>query len=269
MNKLSLKPKQLHLVLLILALNLFQCANGQELREIPEQKLPLFEMIDEYYYQLGSGIETPDSVTLFIIPKFQISPFVTYAEYKNYLNEIKKDSSETYYQTQLPDSNISTDIKVYEAYLNSSKYDQYPVLGISWENAMNYCSWKNSLENISDTSYGAYRLPNTSEWISAYTYLKIQNIPSDMNNKYSDWLLSSYSESAYLFPIPNFYLDDTYSASKNDQPVYHRKRFIGNSYLFDQEKLLQANGYGYDYTGYRNVGFRIVKGQEINIFNRY
>lgn len=243
--------------------------SAQTLKKVPTQKLPLFNMIDDYYYQATKSNITADSISSYNIEGFEISNFVTYFEYKKYLFAIKRDSSTAYYHSQLPDSNISQDVKIYLEYLNTSKYDQYPVLGISWNNAMNYCTWKNRMENISDTAEGAYRLPNTSEWISAYFYFEKQNIKHDLNNKYTDWLLSAYSESAHEFGSDAIYfgLNYVYHATENDRPVYHRKRFIGNSYLYDQENLLEISGYGYDYTGYRHVGFRIVKGKGINTFN--
>lgn len=86
-----------------------------------------------------------------IVEEFEISEQVTFKEYKEYLAAIKKDSSEKFYWSQLPDTNISTDKKVYTEYITSKEYDDYPVLGISWDNAMNYCKWKTIKDNDSDS----------------------------------------------------------------------------------------------------------------------
>lgn len=216
---------------------------------IPAQTLDLFKLMG--YDPKGKQA----------IKGFQISSFVTYREYKEYLNAIKKDSSEVYYQTQLPHKNIAS-TETWNKYIESDEYDGFPVLGISWDNAMNFCRWKTLREN-KDSIRFVYRLPNCSEWLAAQHYLSENKIPNDMNKNYSDWLLNVKDESAYDFTEKDknvFPFDYVYWHRKNDSPVLKRKWAIGDSYLYQQNKLV--NYYAFSYyanEGYRQISFRYVK----------
>lgn len=66
--------------------------NSVKLFDIPSQTIDLFKI-------LGVNSKGKDHT----IKGCQISRLVTYKDYKEYLDTIKKDSSESYYQTQLPD----------------------------------------------------------------------------------------------------------------------------------------------------------------------
>lgn len=44
-------------------------------------------------------------------------------------------------------------------YYNSEQYDDFPVVGITWEQAMDYCKWRS--EQVKD---GQFRLPTEEEW---------------------------------------------------------------------------------------------------------
>jgi hypothetical protein len=79
---------------------------------------------------------------------------------------------------------------------------------------------------------------------------------------YSDWLLDSKDESYPYFAKNSkqfFRFDNIYFHKENDAPALKRKFVIGDSYLFQQEKLVDYYKYGYYATdGYRQVGFRYV-----------
>lgn len=221
-----------------------------QLFDIPPQTINLFKILGDN----SKGKDQP-------IKGCQISGLVTYKEYKEYLSAIKKDSSKTYYQTQLPDSNIgSTEVR--NKYINSSEYDDFPVLGISWDNAMNFCKWKTLKEN-KDSIQFIYRLPNCSEWLAAYFYLSDNKIKNDFNKNYSDWLLNSKDESFYDFnnsTKDEFPFNYIYFHKKNDPLVLKRKFVIGDSYLFQQDKLVNYYSFSfYSTEGYRQVSFRYIK----------
>jgi len=197
------------------------------------------------------------------IEEFDISSLVTYSQYKTYLKDIKVDSSTKFYQSQLPDTGMCNK-DVYEKYVSSSEYDTYPVLGITWEAAMNYCKWMTLKENKDSLVY-MYCLPTYTQWIDAYEYLKSINNTGDLNNDYSDWLLTPNDEGTYFIKnevdsnsttIAYLSLND-----KTDAPVLRRKMIAGNSFLFllDYSMNYYYHYYGYSDRGYRQVGFRYVK----------
>lgn len=225
---------------------------AQKMEIIPEQHLNLFELVGD---TAQTGIDTTK--------EFEISGFITFGEYKTYLNAIKQDSSADFYLSQFPDSNITIDDKIYSTYITDKSYDKYPVLGISWDNAMNFCKWKTLKANKKDTIEFIYRLPTLSEWLTAYHYFKVNNKKHDFNEKYSDWLLDAFEESFSGWFKPSTFkkcYDYEYYHKKSDPLVKKRKSIIGSSYLYENNHVFSNRNWGrLAYEGYRNIAFRIVK----------
>ena len=243
-------------------------AIGQKFNAIPTQHLELYQLL---------GHE--DNYRIDTVEAFEISNFITYKEYKNYLNSIKSDesdSSKQYYQSQLPDTNITIEKDVYQEYITSNAYNKYPVLGISWEDAMNYCAWKTLQDNKKGKIEFVYRLPKESEWLAALYYFKLKNIKHDFDQKYTDWLLNTFDESYFDFAHdlnPSYF----YDAKDEDPLIFNRKKIIGDSYLYSlfsinyhyissvnyhlsyKNDYYLSKIYGYSYIGYQHIAFRIVK----------
>lgn len=190
---------------------------------------------------------------------FEISDQITFGEYKKYLSAIKKDSSATFFYKQLPDSSIATP-EIYKQYVTGNTYDKYPVLGISWENALNYCKWKTLQDNRGDSISFIYRLPICSEWLAANDYLNKKKNKNDFNKNYADWLMSSKFEGSYG-KDSSFFYDTYFSLTSRKSDAHIDRRFvIGNSYLLEKEKLYDYYKYNYfQSVGYRQIGFRIIK----------
>ena len=238
------------LVMLLVAANFTE--KPKALYDIPTQTLDLYKIINDDFKR------SPQSYT---IKGFQVSQQVTFKEYKEYLTSVKKDSSVSFYRTQLPDSSISSP-EVYKKYISNQVYESFPVLGISWDNAMNFCKWKTIRDN-KDSIQFVYRLPNCSEWIAAYYYLNYKKIDNDFNKNYSDWTINSKDESAYDFQnnkkLLPFHYDDLFFHRSKDQRVLKRKQVIGNSYLYEQENILRFQFSFYANAGYKQVSFRYIK----------
>lgn len=205
---------------------------------------------------------------------FQISGLVTLKEYKTYLEAVKRDSSEAFYLSQLPDSSIGT-TETRQIYLTNPLYEDYPVLGISWESAMNFCKWKTLKElPANGTPDYIYRLPNCSEWLSAYQYANDNGLDHDFSKNYSDWLISTRGvkifeeetagndapityinpQKSYLWPY-----DEIYYHKPSDSPALTYKLVIGNSYWYRHSFLLYHSFRYYAHVGYTHIGFRYVK----------
>jgi hypothetical protein len=244
---MNLSLKILLSLSIALTLSSYISKQDNNLYSIPSQSKNFHSLYGDTTYKKEQTVEA-----------FKISEQVTFKEYKEYLAAIKKDSSEKYYLSQLPDTNIAIDKDVYNTYITSKEYDNYPVLGISWDNAMNYCKWKTIKDNGSDSIDFIYRLPRRLEWLAAYHYLKVNNKKHDFNQNYSDWLLNAYEETWSSF-TKEADVDYTYDALVDDHPVLKRKRVLGNSYLYTKEKPLNLIWYGYEYEGYRQIAFRYVK----------
>lgn len=111
-------------------------------------------------------------------------------DYREYLFWLKKhsDSDSTVYKNALPDTLVWRDKLAYnepyvEIYFRHPAYGNYPVVGISYELAVNYCNWRsdrvnewiyiivNKIKYSPDMKFEApvpqyvkYRLPNKEEW---------------------------------------------------------------------------------------------------------
>lgn len=229
-------------------------AQDNRLYSIPQQTLNLYQL-------MGDSSQKPEQV----IANLHISGLVTFREYKAYLDAVKKDSSAAFYKTQWPDSAMCPKT-VYQSYINSPVYDDYPVVGVSWKNALNFCRWKTLRENKKDSLEFIYRLPSCSEWLAAFYYLEKTQVKHDLNKYYSDWTLNVFDEASYDFSnkAEVFRYDYFFFPRPQDQRVLTRMRILGNSFLH-QHKPLYPGFYNYADQGQRDLGFRCVKDIRIHL----
>ncbi len=216
---------------------------------VPERQI----ILNELNPSIISSHDVKIKVKSFELSQEQVS----LASYKIFLKEIRRDSGEALYQSLLPDTNIGPK-DVRDEYFNSGKFDAYPIVGISWDNALRYCKWL-TVKNNPDSIQVVYRLPNLYEYYSAYTYLQSSATHNSLDNLYADWLMDSMDESAidYQKEIPFSYI---YFHLSSDPPVMKRKNVIGKSFQYSLSYLddyLRLSYYA-DH-GYRHIGFRIVK----------
>jgi len=249
----------------IVALVSFNYCNSQQLYSIPKQTIDPFKILGPTSTEFGyKNAKAPISMKL-DMDAFEISSLVTFGEYKEYLAVIKKDSSAAFYLSQMPDTLMCTK-GVYKAYTSGNDFDSDPVVGISWEAAMNYCRWKTMQNNKGDINY-IFRLPCESEWLDAYNYLNTKSEKNDLSQNYSDWLLNAHDEDWWDFSHGSNY-NYIYLAGKKEPTVLKRKDFIGDSYLFKYENLADyEETFGYQDHGYRQVGFRVIK-EPVDTTNR-
>jgi gliding motility-associated lipoprotein GldJ len=113
--------------------------------------------------------------------------------YLEYLNAVQKDSTQEFYESALPDTTVWLNQLAYndpyvEQYLRHPGFRLYPVVGVSWKQANDFCKWRttavnNSINNIQkdvkgkkpkkrkkelDVASGRllppFRLPTEAEW---------------------------------------------------------------------------------------------------------
>ena len=206
------------------------------------------------------GIGTDSSVHN--LSCFRISKQITLKQYKHYLSSVQKDSSYAFYLSQLP--KIERQESLTKQYLNSTDFDNEPVIGVSMDNACNFARWYTTVQNKEKIKY---RLPTVFEWIS----MNEERKPSS-KDILLDWTLNAYIESDYeFFKRGEFPVGFFYKHKKYEPKVMKRKCVIGQSFrisLADPVKISSTFPYYAD-EGYADVGFRLIEVSRVDNFEEH
>lgn len=235
---------------------LFLCANGQKVSffEVPALRLDLTTLYEE------ERKWRTDTSLIWDMGAFEMSEQITLGAYKLYLEDIKKDSSKAFYISQLPDSSIASPAQ-YSNYLESQKYDQLPVSGISWNNAMNYARWLSYREMKGGKLHHLYRLPEGSEWLVARHYLDSIGQKHDLGTSLSDWGIENYYEGmSYPFSCCNCVGEECslFFSKPNDGRAWKRRVVFGSSFWKSRRNFI-LNDWEFADLGRVDIGFRLVK----------
>ncbi len=246
-------------ILLFCGLGSFLTSNSQQNYIIPKQTFQPYKILG-FQEQPSYAVTSIKTDQVVKIDSFEISHLITLKAYKEYLEKVKKDSSFDFYLKQLPDSTI-TSAENYKTYISSKKYEAFPAVGISWEAAINYCKWRTLKENNGADIKFIYRLPILGEWLVTYNYLEANKSTHDLSKNYSDWTMNDYYEAIIGFKSDSTFVYDGFlgTPAEKDHPRDKRKIAMGDSYLFQHERLRQHFFGYYSFNGYRQIGFRLVK----------
>jgi len=186
------------------------------------------------------------------VPEFSISNLVTVKEFKSYLLAVKVDSSNTYYESQLPKLGKKSE-ELLTAILNDPKFDNVAMPGVSWTVARNYCKWLSLRAKGVGLNY-VFEIPKLEEVIAYETVYANKE-----NHLLESWVLNAYDESLFEFSLDagRGYF---YEAEKNDPPAMKRKMIYGGSYHMEIGKNngLYSRAYEYQDSSSRYIGFRVV-----------
>lgn len=86
---------------------------------------------------------------------------LTNADWKTYINDVKKASGEDSeaYKNTLPDTAVWK--QSYRGpYIKSQRYDDWPVIGVSYDQAMDYCVWRSKTISQKERREVTYSLPS-------------------------------------------------------------------------------------------------------------
>ena len=98
---------------------------------------------------------------------------VTNRDYRDYLNHLMQSGLKEQYKKSLPDTTLweKTNNVPYSAYYFSYlAYEKYPLVGISYENAVAYCQWLTDAYNSNakrEFKKVLFKLPTEKEWTYA------------------------------------------------------------------------------------------------------
>ncbi len=190
-----------------------------------------------------------------------------------YLHDIQRDSSESFYRSQLPDSSCwevrlqpADTIDPYRAhYLRYPGFRYYPVIGITYEQAVNFCKWRSGVVNASiETGFFTkrypllkrydvsveFRLPTKEEWefaasggldVKIYPYGAVRPSPkkrSAVNIKYVDLKCLDrnnihYTKSSVIHKVEFNVIEDYYLTIDEPSISCHTDNPIDIAFIYD------------------------------------
>jgi formylglycine-generating enzyme required for sulfatase activity len=211
------------------------------------------------------GTTTKD-FTVTIDPFWMNQVEVSVKQYFKYVESVKKDSVKQFYETVMP----NIDKAPYKDYFLNKKYTDFPVVGVSFQQAVNYCKWLTRVENQKLKSKGKppvqnYRLPSEVEWVYAsfggispdkITIPKVTDLSKTSANPPNEWglynMFGNVSEWTYTLFDP-----DKYLLVLQNSPTTRVDQMIvrGNNYKnsLNSGKLILNGADSYDYVGFRYV----------------
>ncbi|MBB6004930.1 gliding motility lipoprotein GldJ [Arcicella rosea] len=104
--------------------------------------------LEEDVMNSRDNLERTVSVQSFYMDETEIGN----VHYLEYLNSVMKDSSQEFYESALPDTLVWKDELAFndsyvEQYLRYPGFRMYPVVGVSWVQASDYCTWRTAAVN--------------------------------------------------------------------------------------------------------------------------
>ncbi len=196
---------------------------------------------------------------------------VTNEEYADYLESLKKDSASAVYKSALPDLSIAP----MEGYFEKMEYKKYPVVGVSYKQAGDFCKWKTRKENLQRNFAGKsfiadYRLPDEVEWVYAslsgqspdeikkplvpglMEIKKGKEIKKDLNDFGLIYMFSNVSEWTNTAFEPEKYMNEL-----QNTPLYPSQNIVVRGENYKQalvnDKLILKGDKSFAYVGFRYV----------------
>jgi formylglycine-generating enzyme required for sulfatase activity len=221
--------------------------------------------------KLGEAIQ---NVNEFYILKTEASNL----DYLTFLASFE-DKNSAEYKSALPDTTVwSNKMGKNESFVNQyfryPGFNEYPVVGISHENALRYCKWleKNINSKLDDDVKVVVKLPSETEWIRAARGNKHQQFYSwegvDLKDKRGKRLSNYKKETQSDFAGGIITTSEIKAYSPNEFGIYQMsgnlaemldepKKVKGGSWNMLAESLKIDNSEMVDYPS-NNVGFRPV-----------
>lgn len=187
-------------------------------------------------------------------------------EYFEYTESVKMDSVKQVYEKALPDKSKIP----FADYYSNEKYSEFPVLGISLQQAIDFCNWKTRIENQKLKNKGKppvldFRIPTEVEWVySSFGGMspdkikkpEIKGMVKPSKSEPNEWGLYNMFDNASEWTYTSFD-PENYITEFQNYPLTSINNIIveGNNYKNSMvnDKAVLNGTESYDYVGFRYV----------------
>ena len=189
---------------------------------------------DEFVFAPRDNSRRSVTVSSFYMDKYEISN-LNWREYLHWMEIVFGQAAPKLVEAVLPDTLVWRDELAYnepyvENYFRHPAFSFYPVVGVSWDQAMQYCQWRTDRVNeLALAKAGAIDIPEYKKYLAP---MREEDL-TDFITKYPD---SIY----HPVPIEKPVHDATKEATKEYRMKYE---WIRDKFVFNTEKYLVRRDY--------------------------